>query len=63
MDYSPPGSSVLRILLARILEWAIIKRNGFESVLMRMNLEPIIQSEVRQKEKDKYPILTHICGN
>ena len=46
MDYSPPGSSVLRILLARILEWAIIKRNGFESVLMRMNLEPIIQSDV-----------------
>ena len=39
-----------------------IKRNAFESVLMRwMNLEPIIQSEVNQKEKDKY-ILTHICG-
>ena len=31
------------------------KRNAFESVLMRwMNLEPIIQSEVSQKEKDKY---------
>ena len=30
-----------------------IKRNAFESVLMRcMNLEPIIQSEVSQKEKD-----------
>ena len=38
-----------------------IKRNTFESVLMRwMNLEPIIQSEVSQKEKDKYHILTHI---
>ena len=38
-----------------------IKRNAFESVLMRwMNLEPIIQSEVSQKEKDKYRILTHI---
>ena len=37
------------------------KRNTFESVLMRwMNLEPIIQSEVSQKEKDKYHILTHI---
>ena len=37
------------------------KRNAFESVLMRwMNLEPIIQSEVSQKEKDKYHILTHI---
>ena len=30
----------------------VIKRNTFESVLMRwMNLEPIIQSEVSQKEK------------
>ena len=38
-----------------------IKRNAFESVLMRwMNLEPIIQSEVSQKEKDKYHILMHI---
>ena len=27
-----------------------------------MNLEPIIQSEVRQKEKDKYHILTHFYG-
>ena len=35
--------------------------NAFESVLMRwMNLEPIIQSEVSQKEKDKYHILMHI---
>ena len=39
------------------------KRNTFESVLMRwMNLEPITQSEVSQKEKDKYRILTHIYG-
>ena len=38
-----------------------IKRNTFESVLMRwMNPEPIIQSEVSQKEKDKYCILKHI---
>ena len=35
-----------------------IKRNTFESALLRwMNLEPIIQSEVSQKEKDKYHIL------
>ena len=27
-----------------------------------MNLEPIIPSEVSQKEKDKYRILTHIYG-
>ena len=37
-----------------------IKRNVFESVLMRqMNLEPIIQSEASWKEKNKY-ILTLI---
>ena len=36
-----------------------IKRNAFGSVLMKwMNLEPIIQSEVNQK--DKYHILMHI---
>ena len=40
-----------------------IKKNAFESVLMRwMELEPIIQSEVSQKEKYQYSILTHICG-
>ena len=40
-----------------------IKRNTFESVLMRwMNLEPTIQSEASQKEKDSYCILTHIYG-
>ena len=41
--------------------YSAIKRNTFESVLMwQMNLEPIIQSEVSQKEKDKYHILMHI---
>ena len=41
---------------------AIIK-NAFESVPMRwMKLEPIIQSEVSQKEKHQYSILTHIYG-
>ena len=40
-----------------------IKRNTFESVLMRwMNLEHIIQSEVSQKVKDKYCILMHVYG-
>ena len=42
-------------------KYSAIKRNTFESGLMRwMTLEPIIQSEVSQKEKDKYRILTHI---
>ena len=36
----------------------VIKKNAFESVLIWwMNLEPIIQSEVSQKKKDKYRIL------
>ena len=43
--------------------YSAIKRNAFESVLIRwMNLEPIRQSEVRQKEKGKYHILMHIYG-
>ena len=38
--------------------YSAIKKNTFESVLMRwMNLEPIIQSEVSQKEKHQYSIL------
>ena len=43
--------------------YSAIKKNTFESVLMRwMKLEPIIQSEVSQKEKQQYSILTHIYG-
>ena len=43
--------------------YSAMKRNAFESVLMRwMNLEPVLQSEVSQKKKDKYRILTHIYG-
>ena len=41
--------------------YSAIKKNTFVSVQMRwMNLEPIIQSEVSQKENDKYGILMHI---
>ena len=40
-----------------------IKRNIFQSVLVRwMNLEPIIQREVSQKEKHQYGIMMHIYG-
>ena len=43
--------------------YSAIKKNIFESVLMRwMKLEPIIQSEVSQKEKHQCSILTHIYG-
>ena len=41
--------------------YSAIKRNGFESVLKRwMNIKHIIQSEVSQKEEDKYHSLTYI---
>ena len=43
--------------------YAAIKKNTFKSVLMRrMKLEPIIQSEVSQKEKHQYSILMHTYG-
>ena len=43
--------------------YSAIKKNSFESVLMRWTkLQPIIQSEVSQKDKDHYNILTHIYG-
>ena len=43
--------------------YSAIKKNVFESVLMRwMKLEPMTQSEVSQKEKHQYSILTHIYG-
>ena len=43
--------------------YSAIKKNIFESVLMRwVKLEPIIQSEVSQKGKHQYSILTHIYG-
>ena len=41
--------------------YSAMKRNTFESVLMRwINLEPITECEVSQKEKGKYHILMHI---
>ena len=44
-------------------KYSAVKKNAFESVLTRwMKLEPIIQSEVSQKEKHQYSILTHIYG-
>ena len=43
--------------------YSAIKKNAFESVLMKwMKLEPIIQSEISQKEKHLYSILMHIYG-
>ena len=76
MDCLLPGSSIHGIFQASVLEWgaiafsiytikyySAIKKNTFVLVLMRwMQLEPIIQSEVSQKEKHQYSILTHIYG-
>ena len=43
--------------------YSAVKKKAFESVLMRrMKLEPIMQSEVSQKEKHQYSILMHIYG-
>ena len=40
-----------------------IKKNEAESFVETwMDLETVIQSEVSQKEKNKYHILTHVCG-
>ena len=41
--------------------YSAIKKNAFEPVLMKwMKLDPIIESEVSQKEKHQYSILTYI---
>ena len=51
------------LLLLTFQYYPAIKKNTFESVLMRwMKLEPIIQSGVSQKEKHQYSIRTHIYG-
>ena len=43
------------------MEYYSAIKNAFESVLTRwMNLEPIIQSEASQKEKNEYCIITHM---
>ena len=43
--------------------YSAIKRNKIESFVETwMDLETVIQSELNQKEKNKYHILTHICG-
>ena len=60
----PSADEWIRKLCIYMMEYySAIEKNTFESVLMRwMKLEPIIQSEVSQKEKQKYSILTHIYG-
>ena len=58
------NSQNMKALVHYTMEYySALKKNAFESVLMRwMKLQPIIQSEVSQKEKHQYSILTHIYG-
>ena len=47
----------------RMEYYSTIKRNEIGSFVETwMDLKTVIQSEVSQKEKNKYRILTHICG-
>ena len=60
-----PDEWIRRLWYIYTMEYySAIKKNTFESVLMRwMKLEPNIrQSEVSQKDKDHYSILMHIYG-
>ena len=61
-NYRFPEEWIRKLWYIYTMEYySAIKKNTFESVLMRwMKLEPIIQSEVSQKEKHQYSILTHI---
>ena len=60
----PSTNECMKLLYLYTMEYySAIKRNTFESVLMRwVNLEPVILSEVSQKEKCEYSILMHIYG-
>ena len=43
--------------------YSAIKRNEIELFVVRgMDLESVIRSELSQKEKNKYCMLTHIYG-
>ena len=61
-----PGEEIgypLQYSWASVVAQLVKKPPAFESVvMMRMKLEPVIQSEVSQKEKHQYIILTHIYG-
>ena len=49
--------------ICTVEHYSTIKRDTFVSVLLRwMNLEPIIQSEVTQKGRNNYRILTNMYG-
>ena len=61
----PPADKWIRKLwyISTMEYYSGIKKNAFKLVLMRwMKVEPIIQSEVSQKERSQYSILMHLSG-
>ena len=61
----PSTDECIRKMLHRYTReyYSAIKRNEIGLFVVRwMDLESVIQSEVSQKEKDKYHMLTHIYG-
>ena len=64
LRYSAAGEWIRNLWYIYSMDYySAIKKNTFESILMRwIKLEPIMQSEVSQKEKHQYNILTYICG-
>ena len=64
MEATSADEWIRKLRCIYIMEYySAIKWNAFELVLVRwMNLEPIIQSEVSQKDKDVYCIVMHIYG-
>ena len=61
---SPTDERIKQLWYIHTMEYySAIQRNTFQSVLIKwMNLDPIIQTEVRMR-KNKYCILTHIYRN
>ena len=57
-----PRSGIARYLYTMEYYSAIKKNEIVPFAEIWMDLEMVIQSEVNQEEKNKYPILTHICG-
>ena len=59
--YSSADKWIRKLWYIYTMEYYSVIKNAFESIQMRwMKLEPIIKSEVSQKEKHQYSILMHI---
>ena len=57
------GCHFLLWYIYRMEDYSVTKRNEIGSFVdIWIDLESIIQSEVTQKEKNKYHVLMHICG-